>query len=1300
MLKKLLIILLTIICISSCTGGEDSCFGSDSDAYDNKSTISNSNSVVAEVYADGSDSNQSTNSLELGLWVASGMSVLQGDLITIRAEDTIILAPPYGLSNSYSGGSNMAGSLGDPAQSNQLAPYTALLGSAGDINSITSFYQNNGLGAMFVIKANANNPYVITATDSISQAFNFAANQLVTITSKSCATGDANSSQPTKWTWDNGWKYSTVRCDPKGNNRSPAINYIQDATAHYQQADPGCVAVAYCNPNAQKESDRYKGWACHQRAKINMNFSQDSCSSYNCETNFNAGASGNCYAGNSYTHDSGSGHCKGRHKAGGNFVSDERPNCNQRDSTENLTPPSFNSCGITDSCWNTNGYLLYGFQTGDVCSGTNNTCTHLNQSQNGKQMIAKGGPIYLKILDPNSSSSSQIIDVTAVQTQFNNNLIQIASISASQDSLNASLYNNLITINGYSGLSCSSIMFNSYQAQNYINGLNCTSGNGATTIALQNIATALNNLSTNCNNFVTQVLPSSNSSAYSTSLSNVQNALSNLTTSVSSLNTTSSSTCPTPVNDNDPISVSSNDLLSYKTSLSTSLQTLTNNANNFSKTLPAIRMTAASYLPNTTGATNLALNNIISNLNSMQLMLNNGNTNLTDYTNDCFSKQIDLSYTESNENSIAWVSSLNNIQTQNNSLINLINEFAINSDEVVGSDGVTPDATIASNLQNFKNTILTSMSSSLGTAVNTAQNNNNSIVTNNNTISSLEAQNATLSAQILAANSSSGSHAIGGYTVYVKADPITASDGQYLSAVISDQDPNIYPNASMVDLGTVTAFDSTPPIVASQAGNIWLKINDPDNNYNNNLGSYRVYITKKNDSDGASTIFSKIINTIRNKMLKYTAITFNKMVCANVDPSVLYSSNGSVSNKAPTTCNIYITTLHLLLKLYVIIFGMFFLFGIIRMNYYDFLIRVMKIGLIITLFNPNAFNLFYNYGFLGFYNASNSLISMAAGVSTVDPFAILGQSIAVLLLDSTTALKILSFLFQGLLGIIYFILLVYGTICFITAIIHAFGVYMMSLVGLSICFILAPIFIPFILFDRTKYLYDNWFQAMMRFTIEPIILFMGIFLFNNLLVVLINQIFNFFVCSKCTIPFQFSIPGVFSLGDGVVFCITFLSPWGLDNLGSGKLLSNFLSIPVIINFCVVTKIMDIYSRSISRKITNAIVTGSSTPSQIALGKMGPAAQMGFNPFDHMKSTIYDQPKELAEQAAKKIRSFLDTNQNKDSESLSSEETTSQNTSVNRSTAQNDLSNSSTPKNTTVNKSTPKTRKITPPTIRP
>jgi type IV secretion system protein VirB6 len=138
----------------------------------------------------------------------------------------------------------------------------------------------------------------------------------------------------------------------------------------------------------------------------------------------------------------------------------------------------------------------------------------------------------------------------------------------------------------------------------------------------------------------------------------------------------------------------------------------------------------------------------------------------------------------------------------------------------------------------------------------------------------------------------------------------------------------------------------------------------------------------------------------------------------------------------------------------------------------------------------------------------------------------------------------------------------------IYAIIETISVYLMSIMFIAILIILAPIFLVFILFDRTRYLFDNWVSYLVRYCLEPVLLLGGIIILFQLYSVYIDQILDHSVCWKCAWPFKIpiltAIPELaFFSPTLTLFCINWFVPWGYE-YGDPSMSISFYDIIVVL----------------------------------------------------------------------------------------------------------------------------------------
>jgi type IV secretory pathway VirB6-like protein len=282
--------------------------------------------------------------------------------------------------------------------------------------------------------------------------------------------------------------------------------------------------------------------------------------------------------------------------------------------------------------------------------------------------------------------------------------------------------------------------------------------------------------------------------------------------------------------------------------------------------------------------------------------------------------------------------------------------------------------------------------------------------------------------------------------------------------------------------------------------------------------------------------------------------------------------------------------LRALLTLYIIFYGILFLLGTVEISQMDLIVRVIKIGVIVALtsdqswkfFSDNLFNLFlYGSGdLIGLFSISGGGSDLDHGNNNV--FSFVDNVFQVLFFDYRTWFRILALLLTSPLGFIYVLLILWGTLNYFLAIIEAVITYIMSILTVSILLVLAPIFIPFILFSITRELFNRWIQFLFAFAIKPVILLIGLNILSTMLLIVILKLFSFPVCFGCAFPIFLNgfadivsaINKVVSIGD-FFFCLPWFKPWGFSNIGDGSSFSSAtgISISGILLFVMLTTFM-------------------------------------------------------------------------------------------------------------------------------
>ncbi len=212
----------------------------------------------------------------------------------------------------------------------------------------------------------------------------------------------------------------------------------------------------------------------------------------------------------------------------------------------------------------------------------------------------------------------------------------------------------------------------------------------------------------------------------------------------------------------------------------------------------------------------------------------------------------------------------------------------------------------------------------------------------------------------------------------------------------------------------------------------------------------------------------------------------------------------------------FIAAVQAMLTLYIAIYGILFTFGMVNITLYDFFIRMVKIGIIVGLLSAGAWD-FFNTTVVKFFNqGTDDIINKVTAIATNTgtdfatgpPFNVLDGALAKAL-SAKMAVVLLATFGTGPYGILYGLLLLAALGSFMKALFTAVWVYLMSLVLKTLLFGLAPIFFAFLLFNRTRHLFDGWLNQVVNASLQPILLFVFFAFFAKLIEASIDNLIDY-----------------------------------------------------------------------------------------------------------------------------------------------------------------------------------------------
>ncbi|CAL7959804.1 type IV secretion system protein VirB6 [Alphaproteobacteria bacterium] len=235
------------------------------------------------------------------------------------------------------------------------------------------------------------------------------------------------------------------------------------------------------------------------------------------------------------------------------------------------------------------------------------------------------------------------------------------------------------------------------------------------------------------------------------------------------------------------------------------------------------------------------------------------------------------------------------------------------------------------------------------------------------------------------------------------------------------------------------------------------------------------------------------------------------------------------------TNNMVIGTIKALLLLYITYTGLCFVAGISHITQKEATVRIVKIAIVLTLLSSNSWDFFNTRVFGLFTNGMVELIDNltyskggAEHQSASCPPPINGEKeyktprvlsdfhkVLSQLFNEVFWQKFVALVFSGIVGFAIGIIVLAGVLVYFACMIKATMIYIISLFGIALLLMLAPFFIPLILFNYTKGIFDAWLKQLTVFTLQPVFVFGSIWFFQKILIMLLQVALSFTMCKVC-----------------------------------------------------------------------------------------------------------------------------------------------------------------------------------------
>lgn len=231
--------------------------------------------------------------------------------------------------------------------------------------------------------------------------------------------------------------------------------------------------------------------------------------------------------------------------------------------------------------------------------------------------------------------------------------------------------------------------------------------------------------------------------------------------------------------------------------------------------------------------------------------------------------------------------------------------------------------------------------------------------------------------------------------------------------------------------------------------------------------------------------------------------------------------------------------------LYISIYGAMVVLGLVNIALGDALVRIAKVGVVAMLVSSATIRTFFDIFRCFFIEGTTYLVAGVskigveavlsfsqgvaaqvnlppqtagginicgpAGSSTTSPLAIM-EVLLQQVFSSHMFLILITLLLSKIYGFILMIFLLVALFGFVLSLLGAVTIYLTSLIAQYLLLSLLPFFMAFLLFDRTKYLFQGWLNQLITYSLVPIFLFAYISLFVVVIEAALAQVLDVKIC--------------------------------------------------------------------------------------------------------------------------------------------------------------------------------------------
>jgi type IV secretory pathway VirB6-like protein len=227
------------------------------------------------------------------------------------------------------------------------------------------------------------------------------------------------------------------------------------------------------------------------------------------------------------------------------------------------------------------------------------------------------------------------------------------------------------------------------------------------------------------------------------------------------------------------------------------------------------------------------------------------------------------------------------------------------------------------------------------------------------------------------------------------------------------------------------------------------------------------------------------------------------------------------------TASNYLWDLRLLITLFIIVSAIGFIMGVVQITQKEIMSMLFKLLVVVQLLaNPDSWDFFNNYFFRFFTDGLQQMITIvtsgltygiAAGTGGMNFF----DNVLAMFFGAEVTAKILSLISANFGVALFAIPIIYiAIIAFVFALIKAVIGYLIALIFMSLLIIIAPVFLTLLLFKMTRHFFDAWLKQLIRFFMEPLLIFAALGLMAAVIIDQLEKMLGFPVCWDPLIQFN------------------------------------------------------------------------------------------------------------------------------------------------------------------------------------